>query len=74
MGNGAKAQMKRDKNAAAAGKGGASQLKTNTASQSIQCKTCFQTFQSTAKIAELTTHAENKHPKSTFDSCFPGAK
>ncbi|KAJ9123352.1 hypothetical protein QFC22_001551 [Naganishia vaughanmartiniae] len=72
MGNGAKAQMKRDKNAAGAGKGGASQLKTNTASQSIQCKTCFQTFQSTAKVAELTQHAENKHSNKAKADCFPG--
>lgn len=64
--------MKREKNASAAGKGNASQLKTNSvsrgkvvrfvsklnpvsrlqAAQSIQCKTCFQTFQQTAKLPE----------------------
>ncbi|KAI5455491.1 hypothetical protein NCC49_000299 [Naganishia albida] len=71
MGNGAKAQMKREKNASAAGKGNASQLKTNSAAQSIQCKTCFQTFQQTAKLPELALHAENKHSKTVAD-CFPG--
>ncbi|GHJ86232.1 hypothetical protein NliqN6_2634 [Naganishia liquefaciens] len=71
-GNGAKAAMKRDKNAAAGTKAG-SQLKANAASQTIQCKTCFQTFQSTTKLPELTQHAENKHSK-TLAVCFPTAK
>jgi hypothetical protein len=140
--------MKRDKNAAAAGKGGASQLKTNTVSSAAfagmidlnhcslgmrACSTrrrkafsarlvsrlsspprrlpskfyisysgcsppllgdaaqsvCNRARMCTSNAGKfwrsfklicfglhlrLSTHAENKHPKSTFDSCFPGAK
>ncbi|CAO3698782.1 unnamed protein product [Rhizopus microsporus] len=45
MGNGAKAQMKRERNAKQnQKKEGASQLKANAAAKNIICKTCFQTF------------------------------
>ncbi|ORX49451.1 DUF1909-domain-containing protein [Hesseltinella vesiculosa] len=71
MGNGQKAQMKRERNAQkAAGKGGNSQLKVNAAAKNIICKKCFQTFLCTSREKALTEHAENKHGMSMKD-CFP---
>ncbi|KAI9216755.1 At2g23090 like protein [Blastocladiella britannica] len=70
MGNGSKAQMKRDRNAKAAAGGPKSQLKSNEAAKSIQCMTCRQTFLGTASDASLTEHAENRHSK-TLKDCFP---
>ncbi|CAO3598581.1 hypothetical protein BCR42DRAFT_412883 [Absidia repens] len=69
MGNGQKAQMKRERNAKAA-KGPQSQLKTNAAAKNIICKTCFQTFLCTSREKALTEHAENKHSKK-MNECFP---
>ncbi|KAF7185784.1 hypothetical protein HII31_12886 [Pseudocercospora fuligena] len=70
MGNGAKAQQKRER---AGGKnekkGPTSQLKSNSAAQTIKCKTCFTSFQSTTQRKALDEHAANKHSK-TYDDCF----
>ncbi|EME81419.1 uncharacterized protein MYCFIDRAFT_38481 [Pseudocercospora fijiensis CIRAD86] len=70
MGNGAKAQQKRER---AGGKndkkGPTSQLKSNSAAQTIKCKTCFTSFQSTTNRKALDEHAVNKHSK-TYDDCF----
>ncbi|TYJ56715.1 hypothetical protein B9479_002646 [Cryptococcus floricola] len=71
MGNGAKAQQKRDRNAKDAKGAGASQLKTNAASLTIQCDVCKATFQGTSKIPVLQQHVDSKHPKSTVAACFP---
>ncbi|OCK75661.1 DUF1909-domain-containing protein [Lepidopterella palustris CBS 459.81] len=68
MGNGAKAQQKRERNAKEK-KGPSSQLKSNAAAKTIICKVCRQDFQSTAKKDQLQVHAENKHSK-TYDDCF----
>jgi hypothetical protein len=46
---GAKSQQARERNAAKAGKGPSSQLKSNAAAMSIQCTVCKQAFQSTSK-------------------------
>ncbi|KAI8344963.1 At2g23090 like protein [Blakeslea trispora] len=70
MGNGAKAQMKRERNAKSAKKENSSQLKTNQAAKNIICKTCFQTFLCTSREKALSEHAENKHNK-TIKECFP---
>ncbi|KAJ1651918.1 hypothetical protein GGF38_005477 [Coemansia sp. RSA 25] len=72
MGNGNKAQMKRERNAKA-GTEAKSQLKINVASKTIQCKVCFQTFMCTSKPPELTLHADNKHSKTLLE-CFPEYK
>ncbi|KAJ2749878.1 hypothetical protein GGH94_004631 [Coemansia aciculifera] len=72
MGNGNKAQMKRERNAKA-GTEAKSQLKINVASKTIQCKVCFQTFMCTSKVPELTLHADNKHSKTLLE-CFPEHK
>ncbi|KAF2748235.1 DUF1909-domain-containing protein [Sporormia fimetaria CBS 119925] len=68
MGNGAKAQQKRER---AKDKGKSepkSQLKSNAAAQTIKCKICFQPFQSTTNRKMLEGHAEN-HNKD-FVECF----
>ncbi|KAF2265326.1 DUF1909-domain-containing protein [Lojkania enalia] len=70
MGNGAKAQQKRERAQAKGGKGEAkSQLKSNAAALTIKCKTCFQSFQSTTNRRMLGDHATNKHGKA-FEDCF----
>ncbi|GAB5586227.1 hypothetical protein Unana1_01127 [Umbelopsis nana] len=71
MGNGQKAQMKRDRNAKDLKKGPTSQLKQNNAAKTVICQTCKQTFLCTIRAKALTEHAENKHSK-TIDDCFPG--
>ncbi|KIW04468.1 uncharacterized protein PV09_04728 [Verruconis gallopava] len=70
MGNGAKAAQRRERKAADEKKGGGSQLKSNAAAQTIKCKVCFQTFQSTSKPAALQEHVNNKHEKKTYADCF----
>ncbi|KAI7894353.1 At2g23090 like protein [Mucor mucedo] len=70
MGNGQKAQMKRERNAKNAGGESKSQKKTNELAKNIICKTCFQTFLCTAREKALSEHAENKHSK-TIKECFP---
>ncbi|KAK2004747.1 DUF1909-domain-containing protein [Colletotrichum falcatum] len=69
MGNGAKAQQKRDRNAKDAKPKG-SQLKVNAAAKDIQCQVCKATFLKTTKAPALTEHAANKHNKGLPD-CFP---
>ncbi|KAH8088176.1 At2g23090 like protein [Filobasidium floriforme] len=70
MGNGAKAEQKRERNAKnAPAKGASSQLKANAAAQTTICKKCFRTFQSTAGQAKLTEHSDT-HNK-PFAECFP---
>ncbi|KAG9256024.1 At2g23090 like protein [Emericellopsis atlantica] len=69
MGNGAKAQQKRER--AAKDKTVAkSQLKVNSQACDIQCVICRSTFLKTSKAPQLTEHAENKHGKALTD-CFP---
>ncbi|KAI8070906.1 At2g23090 like protein [Gongronella butleri] len=70
MGNGQKAQMKRERNAQKGTKGGNSQLKKNDAAKNIICKKCFTTFLCTSREKNLTEHAENKH-NATMKDCFP---
>jgi hypothetical protein len=41
----------------------------NAAAQSIKCKICFSTFQSTAARKNLDEHASNKHNKK-YEDCF----
>jgi len=69
MGNGARAAQKRERNAKDGAKDPKSQLKSNAAAQTIKCKTCFSTFQSTAARKTLEEHASNKHSKN-YDDCF----
>ncbi|SPO25520.1 uncharacterized protein UTRI_03060_B [Ustilago trichophora] len=70
MGNGAKAQQKRERNAKAAGGEAKSQKKVNEAAKNVQCKVCFQTFLMTVREPALTAHASDRHNK-TLAECFP---
>ncbi|KAH9853180.1 DUF1909-domain-containing protein [Lenzites betulinus] len=72
MGNGAKAQQKRERNAAKAGGTAKSQIKTNQAALNIICNICKQTFLLTTRPPALEEHAQNKHSK-TAAECFPTA-
>ncbi|KAI0042671.1 DUF1909-domain-containing protein [Auriscalpium vulgare] len=73
MGNGAKAQQKRERNAEkSAGKGAKSQSKVNEAAKNIICMTCRQSFLLTTRAPALEEHAQNKHSK-TMAECFPNA-
>ncbi|KAK5992778.1 hypothetical protein PT974_06194 [Cladobotryum mycophilum] len=69
MGNGAKAQQKRERNQKD-GKAAKSQLKVNEKAMDIQCQVCKATFLKTTKAPGLTEHAQNKHSK-TLAECFP---
>src|SRR2546421_12452325 len=70
MGNGAKAQTKRERNNAKDhAKAPSSQLKSNAAAKTIICKTCLQDFQKTTNRAALEEHASNRHKK-TYEACF----
>ncbi|KAI9592815.1 DUF1909-domain-containing protein [Syncephalis fuscata] len=72
MGNGAKAQMRRDRNAKVAKKDGStSQKKVNEAAKNIICSVCRSTFLCTVRDAALEEHALNKHNK-TMKECFVG--
>jgi len=72
MGNGAKAQQKRERNAKDAAGGAKSQLKSNAAAKTIICKICRQDWQSTTKKPALEQHAKDRHNKE-YDECFPAA-
>ncbi|KAI0082241.1 DUF1909-domain-containing protein [Panus rudis PR-1116 ss-1] len=70
MGNGAKAQQKRERNQAKQGGTAKSQIKVNEAAKNIICQTCRQTFLLTTRAPALEEHAQNKHSK-TMAECFP---
>lgn len=69
MGNGAKAQQKRERNQKDS-KAAKSQLKVNQQAMDIQCVVCKSTFLKTTKAPALTEHAQNKHNKSLAEA-FP---
>ncbi|KAJ5242062.1 uncharacterized protein N7469_000389 [Penicillium citrinum] len=71
MGNGARAQQKRERNATQGKSVAKSQTKSNEKAMSIQCQVCKQTFLQTTKAPALLEHASNKHKKGLPD-CFPG--
>ncbi|CAB4409025.1 unnamed protein product [Rhizophagus irregularis] len=71
MGNGQKAQHKRERAKNDAKKGPTSQLKTNEAAKNIVCQVCRNTFLCTVRKKALEEHADNKHGKK-LEECFPG--
>ncbi|KAI8048637.1 DUF1909-domain-containing protein [Syncephalis plumigaleata] len=72
MGNGSKAQMKRDRNAKNAKKSAdSSQKKVNEAAKTIICSACRTTFLCTVREPALREHATNRHGK-TYEECFGG--
>ncbi|KZV77617.1 DUF1909-domain-containing protein [Peniophora sp. CONT] len=73
MGNGAKAQQKRERNADKnAAKGASSQKKVNEAAKNIICTVCRQPFLVTTRAPALEQHASDRHSK-TMAECFPTA-
>lgn len=74
MGNGAKAAMKRERNAKDQNKGGNSQLKVNQSAMNVMCKICRQPFLLTIKRKALEAHLESKHAGKQFADCFPDYK
>lgn len=74
MGNGAKAAMKRERNAKDAKPGGNSQLKVNKSAMNVQCMICRQPFLLTIKRKALEEHINNKHSGKEFSACFPEYK
>jgi len=74
--NGAKAQQKRERNLKK--KQDASKansiLKTKDAAMTIQCAICKTPFMGNSGKVVLQQHADSKHPKLTFDQCFPEKK
>jgi ribosomal protein L9 len=73
-GNGARAQQKRERNQKKQSqqKTAKSQLKSNQAALTIQCKVCKQSFMCVSSQEVLRRHAENRHPKLEFSQCFDG--
>jgi uncharacterized CHY-type Zn-finger protein len=71
-GNGARAQQRRERaqKKQRQQKTAKSQLKTNQAALTIQCKVCKQSFMCVSNQDELRRHAENRHPKLEFAQCF----
>eukprot|EP00878_Enallax_costatus_P001131 GHUV01001268.1.p1 GENE.GHUV01001268.1~~GHUV01001268.1.p1 ORF type:complete len:102 (+),score=15.99 GHUV01001268.1:121-426(+) len=73
-GNGQKSATKRARNLEKLEKPKGSQLKSNAAAMTLKCQVCLTQFICTSKEQQLKDHQENKHPKSTFEQCFPGWK
>ena len=48
-----------------------SQLAANAKAMDIKCGVCMQQFMCTSSEAKLKEHSENRHPKETFQRCFP---
>merc|ERR1711933_173372 len=79
MGNGAKKQMKQQRNAAKnkkSNKGASTKSKEFKAFSATNiCQICRQSFPGTAKEATLRDHVEGKHSskknKKSFQECFP---
>ncbi|EGP87998.1 DUF1909-domain-containing protein [Zymoseptoria brevis] len=69
MGNGAKAQQKRERAGEKGKKEPSSQLKSNAAAKTVKCKICFQDFQSTVNRTALEQHADSRHTKK-YEDCF----
>ncbi|KAF4510231.1 hypothetical protein G6O67_002136 [Ophiocordyceps sinensis] len=72
MGNGNRAQQKRERNQKDQQTTAKSQLKVNEKAMNIQCQICKATFLQTTKAPALLEHASNKHKKGLTD-CFPGS-
>lgn len=76
-GNGQKAATARARNQAKAdaekgGGGGKEGMAKRQAQMDLKCSVCMQCFPSTQTKA-AQAHAESKHPKSDFATCFPMA-
>ena len=45
--------------------------KAERAKKDVLCAMCSQPFKVTEKNVDAHKHAENKHPKKTWEECFP---
>mmetsp|Transcript_159226 Transcript_159226/g.510813 ORF Transcript_159226/g.510813 Transcript_159226/m.510813 type:complete len:83 (-) Transcript_159226:250-498(-) len=54
-----------------AGGGGSGGIKSRAAAMDLKCTVCMQCFPTT-QVKAAMQHAELKHPKSDFATCFPG--
>lgn len=71
-GNAQKSAMARKKaQEKLAAKGAGSQLATNAKAMTQICMVCRTSFLCTLAPAKLKEHSDNKHPKQTFEQCFP---
>lgn len=74
MTNGDKAKRDREKalknKTSDSGGGGSAGAAKRTAAMDLKCTVCMQCFPNTQKKAAMA-HAESKHPKSDFMTCFP---
>ena len=72
-GNAQKSATARKKAMEKAQKAGAgSQLAANARAMSTVCQVCRASFMCTLAPIKLKEHSDNKHPKQTFEQCFPG--
>ncbi|ORX77191.1 DUF1909-domain-containing protein [Anaeromyces robustus] len=71
MGNGQKAQHRRERMKENAPKAAKSQLKINEKAKNIICEVCRTTFLCTVREKALQEHVNNKHAGKTFKDCFP---
>ena len=72
-GNAQKSATARKKAMEKAQKAGAgSQLAANAKAMSTVCQVCRASFMCTLAPIKLKEHSDNKHPKQTFEHCFPG--
>ncbi|KAL7067415.1 hypothetical protein ACR3K2_21900 [Cryptosporidium serpentis] len=71
-GNACKRTQDRERKAANVPKEGKSQLKVNAEAMSLKCNVCLQPFMKVQTGPLLKQHWEAKHPKKTFEECFPG--
>ncbi|KAI0151630.1 At2g23090 like protein [Xylariaceae sp. FL1272] len=70
MGNGNRAQQKRERKNKDAPKEAKSQLKSNAAATDHKCKKCFVDFFKTARRPEIMRHMEAKHPGMAVEDCI----
>jgi hypothetical protein len=70
-GNGQKSATARARAQAKLEKPKGSQIKSNQAALSMKCAVCLTQFLCTSKEQQLKDHHEAKHPKNTFEQCFP---
>ncbi|CAG9463593.1 unnamed protein product [Pedinophyceae sp. YPF-701] len=71
-GNAQKSATKRARNAEKAAKANkGSQLKVNASAMTNKCSVCMTQFMCTAAKRMLQEHVDGKHPKKTFEECFP---
>ena len=66
-----KAQQKADADAGITTRDPRVAEKAAKAALTASCTICLMDFKLTAKMGEARQHAESKHPKSTYEICFP---